>query len=1009
MVDGVDVTFTAGSFDSSPIVPTPDITQEFKVQTNNLGPEVGRGLAVLNIVTRSGTNHLHGALFEFIQNDALNAQDLFDNAAGLPKAVTRRNQFGGAAGGPVYIPHLYNGKNKTFWFANVEQLRQSRASNVATQVPSAAERQGDFSADYALNGTPITVYDPSSAFQNASGVWMRNAFPGNKIPSTEWLDSTFVNNVLGYFPLPNTTGLLGPAGQYTGIDNYRVAGSAPLKWDRYDFKVDHNIGSNQRVMFRFSRSYYAVVPLDIFHNAASSQSYSTRDNDQPGNNGVISWTWTASPTTVVTAAYTMSHLTDDSNQPKFNPTSLGGPFASGAIESYLNQWTGGGAFPDLTFGTYATMGNGFGNNFKEPWSNFGLTAGITHIHGKHTLKAGFQGEYLQGGDNLFKGFGGTIGFGGTYTCGPAVFTCSPNTGLGPADFLLGLDNSAAIDAAFASTYTDDYVAGYFADDFRVTPKLTLNLGVRYEVTTPFTERHNHEWRFDPNAPNPIGNSIGPNTGGVTINQVLTGLGNRGLQGVVEFPGSPGTQGRGMVPVDKSNLAPRLGLAYQINSKLVFRAGFGKIYGLSPDTVGPSTPGNGTFGAATNAITSIDGVHPYTNVDNPWPSGYNIPTYDTLGPLSLLGTGMLGGATGQVTPYQWQFNGGFQYELAGNTLLDVNFAGSRGHRLTCAYFECGDQIPANLVKQYGSTVNNSVPNPFYGIITNPTAALSAPTVEQGQLLKQWPAYTNWTAVIPPWQGPDLNHDTFQSEFNTLEVGLNKRFSHGLTMMVAYTYSKLLTNSDSFEAGYLGPTTGYQNNTTYQGEWSLGAADVTHRLVIGHVYDLPFGKGLQFGSNMPSAVDKVVGHWQFSGMTTFSSGFPLPISEAGHTTGAFGAGDRPDQIAADGCGDLSRSRGQKILQYMNPNAFLEPPNYTFGNAQRSLNGCRDDGTKNFDFGLFKFIPIKENFKAEFRAEFFNAFNRPQLGNPGTTFNAGGFGAISSQANAARVIQLGLKLDF
>jgi len=371
--------------------------------------------------------------------------------------------------------------------------------------------------------------------------------------------------------------------------------------------------------------------------------------------------------------------------------------------------------------------------------------------------------------------------------------------------------------------------------------------------------------------------------------------------------------------------------------------------------------------------------------------------------------MEGGATGNVTPYQWQYNAGFQYELPGITLLGINYAGSQGHRLTCAFFECGDQIPANLIQQYGASVYNSVPNPFYGIITNPTVGLSAPTVQLGQLLKQWPAYGGWTAVLPPWQGPDPNHDTFQSEFNALEVQLNKRFSHGLTVMVAYTYSKLLTNSDSFEAGYLGPVTGYQNLVTYQGERSLGAADVTHRLVIGHVYDLPFGKGLRFGSNMPSVVDKIVGHWQFSGLSTFQSGFPLGISEAGHTTGAFGGGDRPDEVSGDPCGSLSRSRGQKILQYLNPGAFVEPANYTFGNAPRNLNGCRDDGVKNFDFGGFKFFPINEKLKFEFRTEFYNTFNRPELANPNTAFNSAGFGSITSQSNSPRVIQLGLKLDF
>ncbi len=1009
MVDGVDVTFIAGDFTSTPIVPTPDFTQEFKVQTNSLGPEFGRGLAVLNIVTRSGTNSLHGTGFEFLQNSHLNSQDLFSNRAHQLKADAKRNQFGGAVGGPVYIPHLYDGRNKTFWFVNVEQMRQRRALPVALRVPNAAERSGDFSGDYASNDTPITVYDPTAAFQDANGVWMRPAFAGNIVPSSVWLDPAFANNVMKYFPAPNNPGTLSSGGHYTGIGNYQVAGSAPLNFNRYDVKIDQNIGSSHRLMGRYSRSLYQVKPLDVFQNAASSQSYSTRDNTQTGVNGVLSWTWTASPNTVVTNAITLSHNIDDSNQPKFDPTQLGGPFASGAIASYLNRYTGGGAFPNLSFGNYATMGNGFGNNFKEPGGNYGYSGGVTHTVGRHTLKAGFQFEWLVFSDDLNKGFGGTMSFTGAWTCGPTIFPCASNTGDGLADFLLGDHNGGVINAAFASVYSDKYFAGYFADDFRVTPKLTLNLGFRYDYWTPFTERNNHEWRFNPDVFNPIGSSIGPNTGGVTVNQVLAGLGNRPLQGVVQFPSSPGVTGRGMVPADKTNFSPRLGLAYQINSKLVFRAGFAKLYGLSTLAPGPSTPGNGTFGAATNSTASVDGVHRSTNADNPWPAGFNVPTYDRLGALSLLGTGILGGATGQVTPYQWQWSGGFQYELPGNALIGVGYAGSRGHRLSCAFFFCGDQIPRNLVQQYGSSVNNSVPNPFYGIITDPTAALSAPTVQFGQLLKQWPAYTNWTAVLPPWQGPDANHDNFQTGFDALEVQVNKRFSQGLTLVAAYTYSKLLANTDSFEAGYLGPAYGYQNNVDYKGEWSLSASDVTHRLVLGHVYDLPLGKGQRFGSNLPAVVDKIVGHWQFSGMTTLQSGFPLNIGETGHTTGAFGGGDRPNQIGGSPCGDMGRSRGQKILGYMNPGAFSTPANYTFGNAPRVLNGCRADGQKNFDLSLIKFIPIKENFNVEFRSEFFNAFNRPQLGVPNTTFNGGSFGVISGQANAPRIIQFGLKINF
>ena len=345
MVDGVDVTILAGSFASTPIIATPDFTQEFKVQTNNIGPEFGRGNAVMNVITRSGTNALHGAVFEFIQNNHLNAQDLFSNRIGAQKSQAKRNQYGFALGGPVYIPNVYDGRNKTFWFFNFEQLRQSRALPVSVMVPNSAQMNGDFSNTYALSGAPITIYNPYDTYVDEDeasptfGKTLRRPFAGNAFNPTATgglaVDAAFAAKVLGYYPSPNNPGLLGPNGQYTGLANYHIAGSAPLNYNRYDVKIDHNIGSSHRIMFRWSHSYYQVRPLDIFHNAASSQGYSTRDNIQPGNNFAGSWTWTPSPTTVLTASASISRFKDDSNQPAFDPSSLGGPFTGGAISSYL--------------------------------------------------------------------------------------------------------------------------------------------------------------------------------------------------------------------------------------------------------------------------------------------------------------------------------------------------------------------------------------------------------------------------------------------------------------------------------------------------------------------------------------------------------------------------------------------------------------------------------------------------------------------------------------------------
>jgi hypothetical protein len=313
----------------------------------------------------------------------------------------------------------------------------------------------------------------------------------------------------------------------------------------------------------------------------------------------------------------------------------------------------------------------------------------------------------------------------------------------------------------------------------------------------------------------------------------------------------------------------------------------------------------------------------------------------------------------------------------------------------------------LIQKYGSQVLSTVANPFYGIITNPLSLLSQPTVQLGQLLKNWPAYTGVTYILPAYQGPSA--DTFKSSYDALQIQANKRYSNGLTITAAFTWSKILTNSDSFEAGYLGPGNGYQNVDNYAGEKSLSSSDVPYRLSVGYVYDLPFGKGKQFGSSWSKPVDAILGGWQVAGITTFSAGYPLGISETGQTTGAFGGGSRPDWIG-NACYDngTGRSMNDKITQWLNPAGFATNPNFTFGDAPRTL-PCLSDGIKNTDASVVKFFHLTERVNVEFRSEFFNIFNRTRLGDPNTTFGSSSFGVITSTLNTPRIIQFGLKVSF
>ena len=510
-------------------------------------------------------------------------------------------------------------------------------------------------------------------------------------------------------------------------------------------------------------------------------------------------------------------------------------------------------------------------------------------------------------------------------------------------------------AAFSSLYSAKYLAGYVQDDFRVTSRLTLNLGLRYEVNTPFTERYNHQFQFDPKIANPLGGQSGPNTSGQDLNSYFQSLSGHPLTGAIVFPNSPGVSGRGITPTDWSNWSPRVGVAYRITDKLVMRGGYSKLYMLSPEAPGPSSPGDGPFGATTNMIASINGITPNVTLSDPFPNGFYTPLYDSQGLSTLLGTSLNIGSTLGKTPYQHQWNIGFQYELPSKTLVSIAYAGTRGHDLTCGFFYCGDQIPSALIQKYGSQVLSTVPNPFYGIITDPLAPLSSPTVQFGQLLKGWPAYTGVNFILPAYQG--LKANTFHSSYDALQVQVNKQYSHGLTITTAFTWSKILTNSDSFEAGYLGPGNGYQNQDNYAGEKSLSSSDVPYRLSVGYVYDIPIGKGRSFGNHWSKPVDAILGGWQVAGITTFAGGYPLGIGQTGQTTGAFGGGSRPDWIG-NACYDngTGRSRNDKIDEWLNPAGFAHNPNFTFGDAPRTL-PCRSDGIKNTDISAIKFFHLTE----------------------------------------------------
>jgi hypothetical protein len=1002
VVDGVDVTYSMEQFPETPIVISPDFTQELRLETNNLSSEYGRTAGVVILDTKSGTNKFHGSGYEFLQNDDLNANGYFNNKDGIPRPESKRNQFGFAIGGPII-------KDKTFFFVDWEQLRDRRALIVQTTVPTAAEAVGDFSNLTTASGQPVILYNPFDTYVDpTTGRTMRRPFANNQIPAN-MLDS-FGKNLLSYYPQPNTPGLITPGGQATGISNLFVDGASPLNFNRFDVKIDHNITSNYRIMGRYSQSSFTTVPVDAYRTAANPTALSQRDYQDAGKNLVVSLTSVLSPSMVVTQALNITRDVEQAINPSknFNVSTLGGPYASGSVAAFAAKYDGGTAFPNVSITGYGPLGNGEpGGAYNHAVTDYGYQFTLAKTLNSHILKAGFQLALNQLGETYEQGYGGGFTYSGNFTAGPDPLTPSVNTGNGLADLLLGTLNGGDMTTGWTDFTTSHYYAWFLQDDWRVTRKLTLNLGLRYDFETPYQDRLNHLPRLDLNAANPLGAQSGPSSNGQTLNQYFTALDGNAVTGAVVFPSSPGVNGRDVSNTDYKGIQPRLGFAYSPTSNLVLRGGFSKLDWKSQGSAQIITSATGTGLSASTPINgTINGINPAVTTANPFPNGFNTPTYDSLGGLTGVGQDITVGNINDRTPYQWQWNGGFEYSVPKAGVVSVVYAGERSHHLTCPYYDCGDQVASDQIAKYGPALLNTVPNPFYGIITDPTSILSSPTIQLGRLLKQHPEYVNWEDVPGvAYQGP--NGDTFRNSWDALEVGFKSPHVHGIAATVAYTVSKNITNADSFEGGYLGPTVGYQNLITFQGERSLSAEDVPQRLVVGYVYELPFGSGKQFASNANPVIKKVVSGWELSSIVTFQSGFPLGISESGHTTGAFGGSDRPNVIG-NPCLSSGRSRDQKIVEYLNPSAFQTPPNFTFGDAPRTLN-CRADGEKNFDVSVSKNTLITEGVGVDFRAEFYNILNRTELGKPNTNFNGGSFGVITSQYNSPRVIQFGLKVHF
>ncbi|MBI1791364.1 MAG: TonB-dependent receptor [Acidobacteria bacterium] len=964
--------------------PSVDTIEEFSVITNSLAAEFGRtGGGVINVATRSGTNDFHGSAFEFLRNSRLDTNTWTNNRNGAKLASFQRNQFGGTFGGPVLIPRLYNGKNRSFFFFSEQSTRtRSQASATAT-VPIEPWLRGDFSDLRNGNGQLITVYDPQTAVDDGTGqsIFVRQPLPGNQVPSSRF--NPVARSLLPYWPKANAV----PVNQYTHQNNYFLQGKSQSREDKFDIRLDHNFSSKFKVWSRGSYGFSNNTPLNGFGNVGTSS------GDGPGRtynyNVAFNAVYTFNPTTILNFNYGFGRF----NNERF-PFSRGFDIRTLGFPQYMYDAasTQGLEFPriDVSGNTnISSLGQATFTTLKNYPFSHNMRGDLTKVLSKHTLK--FGGEYRK----MFLNFtqlgqpDGQFTYAETYTRQRSNAPASTTAGNGFASLLLGVATGGTIshtfDAAMASTYGGFYVQ----DDWKVTRRLTFNLGLRYDVDLPHTERYNRLSYFDMDAPSPIAGKA-------------PGFPN--LKGAMKFV-TP--EHRRQVPTDKNNWGPRFGFAYRINEKTVFRGAYAMMYAGSVLQASGTSGSSGTegFQSSTGMIVSTDGATVRNYVNNPFPTGFNLPSGSKEGPTSGASTN-LGLGIGESLFNDWrnpviqQWNGNLQRELGGGFVVEAGYLGSKGNhlpdgessmqynQLPASYFSLGNQLLGT----------NRVPNPFFGIIANPTSALGTqPTVQYTQLLRPWPQYTSMGA----FRKPQAN-----SVYHSFTLRVEKRFSKGLSTLISFTAGKLLDDA-SQAVTFLGQAGTKQDFYNRHGERAISSQDVSKRLVISGDYELPFGRNRKFLAAVPKAMDFVVGGWQVNGIATYQAGLPLAISNGGNNANVFSTGQRPNNN-----GKSPRLDGpidQRLNRFFDTSVFSQAGNFTFGNVSRFSPDLRAPGTRSIDFSLFKNFPVRENMFVQLRGEAFNLSNTPQWGFPGTTVTAvSGFGVITS-ASGQRVIQLAMKLVF
>jgi hypothetical protein len=946
LLDGVPNTGTETTQPNNlSFVPSPDATAEFKVQTSIYDAQYGRtGGGVVNVVLKSGTNQFHGNFYEYYRDEKLNANTFDANRLGQSKAGLYWNQPGLTVDGPVRIPGVYNGTDKTFFMYNWEQIRSEVPFPQVYTVPSALERAGDFSQTRTADGRPVTIYDPLTT-RLENGQYVRDAFPGNVIPTSR-LDPVALA-LLQRVPLPNAAGL---------TNNLLVPENA--RADRYDqhvVKVDQVVNANHRFFARFARNKRTEVNDYAAYPPEASPWY---------QHGRMNVGFAAEAMSVLSPSLVLSSRVGfirhdfyiQRHGDGFDPTTLG--FPAGLVSQAARQ-----SFPQINYDGYSAFGSGGGGGasqftVSDTWS---WSETLSKTTGNHSFKFGGELRALvndqQNPTSSFGVFNFTRGF--TQRNPLAADAASGNS---VASLLLGYPvdisgtTATAIPINPRLNYRGNYVGLFVQDDWRVSSRLTINAGLRWDYESPIVEELNQQ-------------NIGFDT---TTTSPFTAPGIT-LRGGLLFASDGNRQ---PFKRDLNNIQPRLGATFRIDDQTIMRGGYALAYLPTFDH-----GYNNGFSVNTQFVSSIDGnLIPSGDLSNPYPNGIDQPVGSSQGLATLVGRPFTFSNHDRTIPYVHQFSVGVQRELPGRLMVDASYVGSRTRGLPVS--KGVNEITAEQLAQ-GNVMLQQVANPFQGLL--PGTAFNGATVPRQQLVRPFPQFGSITQDRNPFGVND--YDSFQ-------ISVNKRMARGLQFLVSYTWSRTLE-----EVTYLNPQDDWDDLTRV-----VTDADSPHRLLVSSTYALPFFSG------RGGVLEGAFGGWQVNGIVTVQSGLPV-----GTTAGAVLVGDPTlanPTLARwfNTCTQTLTGARNNCASESEPVAWQVQPAFTLRTLTTRLEDVRTKRPGLVDFSLFKTFALPSRMRLQVRFESFNLFNTPWFGAPNTSVTNAAFGQVTpTQANDPRNVQLGIRFSF